>query len=117
MPNKKQSTAATQLAGTLGSLQTTSGEALRRKAEAALDGRAGEIRIELPPMAGDSQCKLRVCDTGVGLPDDFEFKKRHSIGMQLVSDLAKQLKGFLEIKPGATAMFAVNFMPATKSLP
>ncbi|MFZ1548177.1 MAG: sensor histidine kinase [Candidatus Nitrotoga sp.] len=75
------------------------------------DGRTGEIRIELHPIHGDSQWQLRVSDTGVGLPNDFEFKKSHSIGMQLVSDLAKQLGGSLETGLGTAAIFTTKFTP------
>jgi PAS domain S-box-containing protein len=76
------------------------------------DGRVGEIRIELHPMNDGPQWQLRVSDTGVGLPDDFASKQGHSIGLQLVSDLARQLGGCLEIEPGAATTFAVKFVPA-----
>ncbi len=79
------------------------------------DGRTGEIRIELHPMDDGPQWQLRVSDTGVGLTDDFASKqslsKSHSIGLQLMSDLAKQIGGCLEIEPGAVTSFAVKFVP------
>ncbi len=80
------------------------------------EGRAGEIRIELHPMDDGPQWQLRVSDTGVGLPDDFASKqslsKSHSIGLQLMSDLVKQLGGSLEIGSGTAAVFTVKFVPA-----
>ncbi|MBL0210983.1 MAG: PAS domain S-box protein [Holophagaceae bacterium] len=77
------------------------------------DGRSGEIRIELQAGSGGPQVRLRVSDTGVGLPPDFEEKRACSLGMQLVADLARQLKGQLEIGggPGVGAVFEVAFTP------
>lgn len=69
------------------------------------DGRTGKIRIELHPMDDKPLWQLRVSDTGVGLSDDFASKQSHSIGLQLMSDLAKQLGGSLEIEPGAVFIF------------
>jgi two-component sensor histidine kinase len=53
--------------------------------------------------------RLRVSDTGVGLPADFDLSRSRSLGLQLVSDLARQLLGTLEIGPGAS--FAIAFTP------
>jgi len=72
-------------------------------------GGRGTVSIELFPAlpvdmsAVDRWC-LRVRDTGVGLPDDFEKRCQQSLGMQLVTDLVRQLGGTLLIhhKPGAT---------------
>jgi signal transduction histidine kinase len=54
---------------------------------------------------------LRVSDTGVGLPADFEERRKTSLGLQLVSDLTKQLGGSLTIEspPGQGAVFTVIF--------
>ena len=73
-------------------------------------GRSGGILVELQPVDG-GLLRLSVSDTGVGLPADFESKRRQSLGLQLVSDLAKQLGGPLEITggPGTGAVFAVTF--------
>ena len=76
------------------------------------DGRTGEVRVELQPVDGGPQVRLRVSDTGVGLPADFEAKRRDSLGLQLVSDLARQLRGTLEIGPGPAAVFTVTFTAA-----
>lgn len=78
------------------------------------DGRTGEILVELR-VVDNGQLQLRVSDTGVGLPADFEARRRNSLGMQLVSDLAGQLGGALNIGPGPTAEFTVSF-PVRKKL-
>lgn len=76
------------------------------------DGRPGRIRVELKPIAGGPQVRLSVSDTGVGLPADLEAKSGHSLGLQLASDLARQIGGRLEIEPGPGAVFAVTFAAA-----
>jgi two-component sensor histidine kinase len=50
-----------------------------------------------------------VSDTGVGLPADFEARRSDSLGLQLISDLAGQLGGTLEIGPGPAAVFTITF--------
>ena len=72
---------------------------------------SGEVRVELQPMIGGSQLRLRVSDTGVGLPADFEAKHSNSLGLQLVSSLARQIDGRLEIGPSPGAVFEVIFTP------
>jgi PAS domain S-box-containing protein len=72
------------------------------------DGRRGEVRVGLRQEPGGS-IRVSVSDTGVGLPDDIASRQRDSLGLQLVSDLAHQLLGTLDIGPGAA--FAVTFPP------
>ena len=72
---------------------------------------SGEVRVELQPMIGGPKLRLRVSDTGVGLPADFESKRDKSLGLQLVSSLAMQIDGRLEVGPGPGAVFDVIFTP------
>ena len=69
---------------------------------------SGEVRLELHREA-DARIRLRVSDTGVGLPEDFDSRRRSSLGLQLASDLARQLGGSLEIGPPPKAVFTVTF--------
>ena len=39
--------------------------------------------------------ELRVSDDGAGLPVDFSFERADSLGLRLVSNLARQLEGAL----------------------
>ena len=73
------------------------------------DGRGGKVRVELRRQDGASSVCLRVSDTGVGLPEDFEARRGKSLGLQLVADLARQLDGSLEIGRGPGAVFDVRF--------
>jgi two-component sensor histidine kinase/PAS domain-containing protein len=78
-------------------------------------GRTGEVRVALAPVvaapeAVDAhQWALSVRDNGVGLSADFETQRTTSLGLQLVSDLALQLGGTLEVGPGPGAAFTVVF--------
>ena len=73
------------------------------------DGRHGEIHVSLRPIDGDRRLRLCVRDTGVGLPPDFAARRERSLGLTLVSDLARQLGGTLEIGPQPAAAFAITF--------
>ena len=75
------------------------------------EGLGGAVRIGLRQDA-DGRVELRVMDTGVGLPGDFEARRGASLGLQLVDDLARQLGGRLEIGPGPGAGFTVAFIAA-----
>ncbi len=78
-------------------------------------GRGGEVRVSLK-TGPDGQTRLGVSDDGVGLPADLKTRRSHSLGLQLVGDLTRQLQGALEVGPGAA--FAVTFRPRKEgSLP
>ena len=76
-------------------------------------GRSGEVLIELHELADGTQLRLRVSDTGVGLPSDFDARRSTSLGLQLAGDLAVQLGGHLDIGPGPAAVFSVTFVVDT----
>ncbi|MDC8773112.1 sensor histidine kinase [Roseateles albus] len=71
----------------------------------------GEVRVSLQPLAGGPRWRLTVSDTGAGLPADFEARRERSLGLQLVSDLAHQIGGQLEVGAGPAAEFSVSFLP------
>lgn len=73
------------------------------------EGRSGEINLALHAMCESNQWRLTVSDTGVGLPGDFETKRQKSLGLQLVSDLAAQMGGTLQIGSGPEAIFTIDF--------
>ena len=68
----------------------------------------GEVRVRIGLDAA-GRARLEVSDSGRGLPQDFEVLRGASLGLQLVSDLARQLGGTLEIGPESTPRFAVTF--------
>ena len=71
------------------------------------DARRGEVRVELRRLDALPGWRLRVADTGVGMPRDFAIDHRTTLGLRLVSDLARQLGGRLEIGVGPGAVFEV----------
>ncbi len=70
------------------------------------DDRSGEIRL-ITQVAKDGQVSLVISDDGVGLPANLEVESLNSLGLQLVSDLTRQLQGTLKIGPDAT--FTITF--------
>ena len=79
-------------------------------------GRGGTVCVAVHAVVGTDAVRLAVSDTGVGLPPDFDKKRQASLGLQLVTDLAVQLGGVLEIAapPGAGVKFSVVFAVVTK---
>jgi two-component sensor histidine kinase len=71
--------------------------------------RQGEIRIDFNG-GEDGRITLRVADNGVGLPPDLEITKTGTLGLQLVTMLARQLRGVLSVdgEHGGT-VFAITF--------
>jgi PAS domain S-box-containing protein len=97
------------------------------------NGRRGEIRIGLHGYEGAKSytqktdsgtlhviptCELTVADDGVGLPDGFEPDTKKSLGMNLVSMLAKQIQAELKIKtgPGTEFRFLFPGLPAKEAI-
>ncbi len=75
------------------------------------DGRRGEVRVQLESVAETGSLRLTVSDTGVGLPDNFEERRTSSLGLQLVTSLARQLQGALDIAHGPGGRFSLTFVP------
>jgi two-component sensor histidine kinase len=78
------------------------------------DERTGDLWIGLRPAEDGVSFTLSVSDNGAGLPADFDLKRQASLGLQLVSDLARQLQGDLKIGPGPQAAFEVTFNPGRR---
>jgi two-component sensor histidine kinase len=71
-------------------------------------GRAGEIAVTLrlePPGA----CTFVVHDTGVGLPEAFNIHTTPSLGLRLVTLLARQLEGTFTLTRDGGTRVAVTF--------
>jgi PAS domain S-box-containing protein len=63
------------------------------------EGRSGEIKVSLHTLPETNQLQLIVCDNGIGLPADFEARRGKSLGLQMATDLAKQIGGELKVVP------------------
>jgi len=60
-------------------------------------------------LAGEGQCELRVADDGVGLQAGLDIARAATLGLQLVDDLAAQLKGRLTVERGDGTLFRICF--------
>jgi two-component sensor histidine kinase len=49
-------------------------------------------RIEVSLSEADNRIELVIRDNGIGLPEDFESRKKSSVGMNLIESLTNQLK-------------------------
>ena len=75
------------------------------------EGMPGEIRVRLTQDAAGGHT-LTVADTGVGVPKDFSFRETPTLGMQLIKDLVRQLKGTILVRRGRGTKFIVRFQKA-----
>lgn len=67
----------------------------------------GEVRVQIHQAGGN--CTLLVSDNGVGFPPGFDWRNTESLGLQLVTLLAEQLQGEIELLPEAGTAFRVSF--------
>ncbi|MGR3174311.1 MAG: histidine kinase dimerization/phosphoacceptor domain -containing protein [Candidatus Scalindua sp.] len=68
-----------------------------------------EIRISLT-LDPDNKIKLIVCDNGVGVPKDMDFRTTDSLGLNLVKIIAEdQLKGTIELNRNEGTEFTITF--------
>ena len=59
--------------------------------------RSGFVRIDFQ-HGGSNNVRLSVSDNGVGLPNEIKVKKSHSLGLQIVTMLTRQIQGRLSVK-------------------
>lgn len=74
------------------------------------DGKNGELNIDFHKI--DDEYVLKVCDTGVGFPEDLDFKKTESLGLQLVTNLTCQIDGEIELDRSHGTEFTIKFKEA-----
>ncbi len=73
------------------------------------NGRSGVVRISFRAVS-EKEILLSVEDNGVGVPEGFRFdQERQSLGMLVVSVLAKQLDGNIRLGKGPGAAFELRF--------
>lgn len=68
------------------------------------NGRSGRIGVDLR-LRPDGRMELTVCDDGRGFPPDLDFRQVDSLGMQLVTTLARQLNGTIMLDRGSGTTF------------
>ena len=71
-------------------------------------GFTGEVRVALHSLP-DDEYQLLVSDTGIGLPPDFEFPSKDTLGMFLIQSFIEQLRGTVEWSNGKGATCRIVF--------
>jgi len=76
------------------------------------DGEGGQIGVRVEARNG--RVELAVADTGVGLPEGVDLRKPPSLGLELVSALARQLRAELRVSTGSGTCFTLTFTPKSR---
>jgi len=74
-------------------------------------GRSGSMGVHFHKSGEDYV--LRVVDDGVGFPEDLDFRKTKSLGLQIVNDLTDQIRGTVELVRGGGTEFKITFKGKT----
>jgi len=72
----------------------------------------GELSIIFHGLDGDgleNEFEMVVGDDGVGLPEDLDFRKADSLGLQLVNNLVSQLNGTIDLDRSYGTTFTIHF--------
>lgn len=70
-----------------------------------------ECRIRIQLKENDNHLVLSICDNGVGIPPDVNWKASNTLGLLLVNTLTNQLNGSLEKIPEKGTGFIIRFKP------
>ncbi len=70
-------------------------------------GRGGNIVIAM--SREDGRYTLRVADDGIGIPEGFDYRDSHTLGLRLVNMLTEQVNGDLELNRCNGTEFVVRF--------
>lgn len=81
------------------------------------NGRAGEMTVALEHDTAANRLCLRVHDNGVGIPPGCDWQQTPSLGLKLVSMLAHQMRGRVEVSHDSGTEFRVTFAVIEASSP
>jgi two-component sensor histidine kinase len=73
----------------------------------------GNIQIKLhtkeDTKAGSKGYVLNISDNGIGIPENIDFEKPDTLGLQLVNILVDQIDGYIELKREQGTEFKILF--------
>jgi PAS domain S-box-containing protein len=67
----------------------------------------GQIQISMNQV--DTQVEVKIADNGVGFPEELNFRRTSTFGLQIVLTLVDQLGGKIELLPGEGTCFQILF--------
>ncbi|GAB1542755.1 hypothetical protein NUACC21_54290 [Scytonema sp. NUACC21] len=76
-------------------------------------GRRGEIVIRLM-SATDNTITLTVSDSGIGIPESLDWSNTHSLGLRIVHNLTRQIKGNITLERENGTAFHITFSKVLK---
>ncbi len=72
------------------------------------DNMRGEIEVKMYSDKNDKY-GLIISDNGMGFPENVDFRHTQTLGLQLVTDLVKQLNGKIKLEKGKGTTFKIEF--------
>lgn len=69
---------------------------------------AGTINIDFS-LENDRVCVLTVSDSGIGFPQDLDYRNARTLGLRLVGSLVKQIRGKIELLATTGTTFQITF--------
>ncbi|WP_321421617.1 PAS domain S-box protein [uncultured Methanobacterium sp.] len=70
-------------------------------------GREGELKLSLKKF--DDNYELIISDNGIGFPENLNYKKTNSLGLQLVNNLVSQIEGTISMNTNHGTEFKIIF--------
>lgn len=71
------------------------------------DDRNGEIKMEI--RCHGENCRIKIGDNGVGLPENLDINDVNTLGLKLVTNLTRQLDGTIELDRDDGTSFTIKF--------
>ncbi|MEG4571363.1 PAS domain S-box protein [Microcoleus sp. N3A4] len=68
----------------------------------------GKINIDFT-LENNRLCVLTVSDSGIGFPQELDYRKARTLGLRLVGSLVKQIRGEIELLETAGTTFKITF--------
>jgi PAS domain S-box-containing protein len=75
----------------------------------------GKIKIDFT-LDNNRVCVLTVSDSGIGFPQDLDYRNARTLGLRLVGSLVKQIRGKIELLETAGTNFKITFSKQNSTL-